>query len=171
MAWNAPTAETITESNRTFITVLGGFGDQSSAQSTMLDLVSRETKDIYCIDLLELRYEPAASEVSDNRLVRLVWDDDSRLNDDNRHYRLLAPILQSDGSYAVEFNVPRNLFKFDGRNHRPYNQSFSLSLWNEFKQTKMATEYILCTLRVTARLPSGVEYQQRFEPVVLNSYT
>jgi hypothetical protein len=170
MAWNAPTTETITTPTRVRLVVLGGYGDQSSNQRLM-DFSGRDTKDIYSIELIELRYKPTAAEVGDINVVRLAWDNDSRVNDDNRHYRILAPSRLSDGSYISEFNIPRNIYKFDGTSHRPYNQSFVLDLYKEATGTKMATEYILCTLRVTTRHTDGVELNRRFEPTILNALT
>lgn len=170
MAWNAKTTETITTPTRMWQVVLGGYGDQS-VNRQLLDLSSRETRDIYSVELLEIRYKPAASEVGDNSLVRLAWNDDTRLNDDNRHYRVLGPVRQSDGSFIGEYNIPRVLYKFDGTNHRPYGQSFDLSLYRELTQSKLATDFILLTLRVTARHIAGMEYHGKFEPTILNALT
>lgn len=170
MAWNPNPKETRQTEYRTWQVVLGGYGDQAT-NDRLLEMTT-ESREIYSIELLEIRYKLTPGEgANDNRVVRLMWKDSSKANSNGKHYIDLAPQPLSDGSLAGEYNIPRNIYLFDGVNHRPYSQVFNMQLLSSLRSLPVATEYILCTLRVTSKHLSVPEYQLRFEPTILNDRT
>lgn len=170
MSWNSDPKETRKEEFRSWQVVVGGYGNQST-QPNLLK-VTCDTRDIYSVELLEIRYQPVVGEIGNLKLVNLRWKSGDLLNDDNKNYRTLAPNLLSDGSYIGEYNVARNLYKFNGLNHRPVSQSYDLELIKEVSGLPLNTDYVLCTLRFTAKhVAQGMNYQQRYEGTILNDRT
>ena len=101
MAFNTNPRETRVTEYRSWQVQVGGYGDQALNEK-LLSLTS-ESREIYSIDLVEIRYQLTAGEVGDNRLVRLAWQDDSKTNNIGRHFITLAPIRLADGSYTGEY--------------------------------------------------------------------
>lgn len=169
MAWNASSKEPRTTEFRSWQVEVGGYGNQA-VNSQLLKLTC-DTRDIYSIDLLEISYRAAAAEVGNLDLVNLAWTDGSRNNDNNKHFRRLAPLF-TGGIYIGEYNVPRNLYQFNGTDHRPYSQNFELQIIKEISGSLLNTDYVLITLKITARHVGGnVHYEPRYEGVILNDRT
>lgn len=170
MAWNSDPKETRKTEYRSWQVEVGGYGDQSVRDGFLkLDC---DTRDLYSIDLLELRYFPNAAEVGDIRVISLEWKDGSRLNDNNKNYRLLAPNPLADGSRILEYNTPCNLYKFNGQNHRPYSQNFELRITKTISSLPLSTDYVVCRMLVTSKhVAEGVTYSPYLEGKILNDKT
>lgn len=152
---------------------IGAYGNQALLNNILQ--LTCDTKELYSIDLLEIRYAPDVSEAgNDIRVIRLQWQDSSRLNDNNKFFRTLAPNLLADGSYVGEYNIPRNLYLFNGVNHRPFLQPYNLEIIKAASGAKLATQYVLLTLKVTAKNQPGqsdMAWTNQFSGTVLNDRT
>ena len=176
MSWFQNPAETKTESYRSWQVVVGGLGDLRTRPGMLK--FDTDTCGLNTVELLEIRWKPTPAELAANpRIVRLQWMNAGMVNDDLKHYVKIAPLLQPDNSYVGEFNIPRSLYKFNAVNHYPISQIFELDLVRDDTLAQVETEYILLTLKITARNVGGVfggfgmQYNKGMESTVLNDRT
>ncbi len=139
----------------------------NAALNDSLLQLSSYTDGLYSVDLLELAYTTAGESAIDSSWPTLRWNNAEHSNDSGGNSRSLTLSANAAGIYFMEYNVPVNLYKFNGRKHRFGSQRFELLL---FKQNgaRLNTGAVRMRLRVRYFSGESMQYDAQFKNTVLN---
>lgn len=128
------------------------------------------TDGIYSIDLLELSYLPFGESTTNSSWPTIAWANQDHSNDSGTDRRSLTLSATAAGIYFMEYNVPVNLYKFNGAKHRFGSQQFRLLLLKA-DGSRMNTAGARMRLRIRYYKPNTMNYDASRMPTVLNAPT
>jgi len=133
-----------------------------------LELITH-TSGLFSIDLLELAYTTTEAAL-DACFPTLQWTNPDHSNDSGKTTRDLTLNPNSANVYFMEYNVPVNLYKFNGVNHRQTSQVFRL-LITKYNGTRMQTNLFRARFRIRYYKPTSMQFDSRLMGTVLNAPT
>lgn len=128
------------------------------------------TDGIYSIDLLELSYLPFGESATDSSWPTLTWANQEHCNDSGTSSRSLTLSATAAGIYFMEYNVPVNLYKFNGAKHRYGSQQYRLLLLKR-DGSRLNTAGVRMRLRIRYYKPDTMNYDASRMPTILNAPT
>ena len=126
------------------------------------------TDGLISIDLLELAYTTAGETAIDSSWPTLRWHDSNHSNDSGTNSRSLTLSSNAAGIYFMEYNIPVNLYKFNGRKHRFGSQMFRLLLLKA-SGDRLVTSAVRMRLRLRYAPVVTMQYDGQFKNTVLNA--
>lgn len=150
---------------QTEISVIGN----AAVNDSLLQLTSH-TDGLYSVDLLEIAITTTGESALESSLPTLRWNNAEQSNDSGTYSRSLTLSSNAAGIYFMEYNLPVNLYKFNGRKHRFGSQRFELLLF-KFNGTRLNTSLVRMRLRVRYFAGESMQYDPQFKHTILNAPT
>lgn len=132
--------------------------------------LTTHTDGLYSVDLLEIGYGTTGETTLDSSLPTLIWTNGDLRNDKGTSNRPLVMLSTPVPIYYNEYNLPINLYKFDGANHRSGSQVFSLQLLKP-NGTPMNTTFVRMRFRCRYHQYGEMVYDPDMLSKVLNAPT
>lgn len=125
------------------------------------------TDGIYSIDLLELSYLPLGETATNSSWPSLAWINQDHSNDSGTSSRSLTLSANAAGIYFMEYNVPVNLYKFNGAKHRFGSQQYRLIIQKP-DGSRLNTAGVRMRLRIRYYKSDTMDYDASRMPTILN---